>query len=74
MLSKLQGVSEIVFYTGEEVPPESEHEFIWLSFQEEVDLRGFLPLMNLACDDVFISASDNIGQVSSRYPVVIIFS
>lgn len=62
-LNLIRGVSNVTFYTREEVESDTAHTYTLISLQEELDLRGFLPLMSLASDDVFVDSEDDLGQV-----------
>ncbi|XP_067938253.1 telomerase-binding protein EST1A-like [Watersipora subatra] len=60
-LTRIQGTS-IPFYMNEDVDPDTSSENTWLSLPEELQLRGFLPLMNLSNDDVFIRTDSCTDQ------------
>ena len=40
-------------------------EFIWLRNQEELNLKGFLPLMNMSQDDMFIKSNTDVDEVTT---------
>lgn len=52
----------VKFYSEDEIElpttssPDAAAPFYWLSLPEETELRGFLPLMNLAVEEVFIKS------------------
>lgn len=52
--------ASIKFYDADEISSSEssgEAEFYWLCAPEETELRGFLPLMNLASDEVFVKST-----------------
>ena len=53
---KLYSVEDIDYHSG---------EFIWLRNQEELNLKGFLPLMNMSQDDMFIKSNTDVDEVTT---------